>query len=57
MSLLTKGINKDIVKNTEYGVLYKVEKIDDTKIEMKSIDGILTMDNIKIVFIGDENVI
>ena len=55
LSLLTKGINKDIVKNTEYGVLYKVEKIDDTKIEMKSIDGILTMDNIKIVFIGDEN--
>ncbi len=55
LSLLTKANGKDIVKNTEYGVLYKIEKIDDTKAKLISIDGVLTMDNIKIVFIGEKN--
>ncbi len=55
LSLLTKGINNDIVKNNEYGVSYKVELIDDTEARLKSVDGILTMSNIKIIFIGDND--
>ena len=53
LSLITKGIHKDIVKNSEYGVSYKVEIMDDSEVFLKSIDGILTMSNIKITFIGD----
>lgn len=55
LSLITKGTNKDIVKNNEYGVSYKVEKINDEEVKLVSIDGILTMSNLKITFIGDEN--
>ena len=55
LSLITKGSHKDIVKNTEYGVSYKVEILDDEEAMLKSIDGILTMANIKITFIGDNN--
>ena len=55
LSLITKGINKEIVKNNEYDIYYKIEKLDDNEIEMTSIDGILTMNNFKIIFIGDED--
>ena len=55
LSLITKGTNKDIVKNNEYGVSYKIEKINDEEAQLVSIDGILTMNNIKITFIGDDN--
>jgi len=55
LSLITKGINKDIVKNAEYGVSYKIEKIDESEAKMVSIDGIMTMNNIKIIFIGEKN--
>lgn len=55
LSLITKGINKDIVKNNEYGVSYKVESIDDDDIHLVSLDGILTMKNFKITFMGDKN--
>lgn len=55
LSLLANGINKNIKKNTEFDILYKVEKIDDEKVKLISIDGVLTMDNFKIVFVGDKN--
>lgn len=53
LSLITKGMHKEVVKNNEYGVSYKIEKIDESEAKLISIDGILTLDNIKIVFIGD----
>lgn len=55
LDLITRGINKSEAKNTEFGVTYKVEKLDDTMVELQSIDGILTMNNIKITFKGDYN--
>lgn len=55
LDLITKGINKEEAKNAEFGVVYKVETIDDSEIKMNSIDGILTMNNIKITFKGDCN--
>ncbi len=55
LSLLTKAGGKNIVKNTEYGVLYKIEKIDENEAKLISIDGVLTMDNIKIVFVGEKD--
>lgn len=53
LSLLTNGSGKGIVKNNEYGISYKIEPIDDTEVKLVSIDGILTMNNIKIVFIKE----
>lgn len=55
LSLLTKANANEIIKNSEYGVSYKVEKIDDREAKLKSIDGILTMNNIKIIFIDNVN--
>lgn len=55
LSLLDKGMNKQIYKNSEFGIEYIIEKIDDSKIQLNSIDGNLTMNNIKIKFLGDKN--
>lgn len=55
LSLLTNGVHKDVVKNNEFGVLYKVDKINDEEIELVSVDGTLTLNNYKITFIGDND--
>ncbi|MBP3920758.1 MAG: TIGR02677 family protein [Bacilli bacterium] len=55
LSLLTMGINKGIVKNNEFNILYSVEKINDDIVELVSVDGTLTLNNYRIVFIGDNN--
>lgn len=54
LSLLTKANNKEMIKNNEYGIYYKVEKIDDQDTKLHCIDGELTMNNIKIIFMKGE---
>ena len=53
LSLFTYKKLNQVIKNNEFDVSYKIEKINDEKVQMKSVDGILTMDNIRIVFVGD----
>ena len=57
LSLITKSnyLDDELIKNAEYGVFYKINKINDEEVKLSSIDGILTMPNIKIIFLGDKN--
>lgn len=55
LSLITKGYNKEKVKASEFDIYYKVEEIDGEEIILKSMDGNLTMKNLKITFLEDKN--
>ncbi len=53
LSLISSGINKDgYTYNGEHGIYFKVTKISDDEILLKSIDGVFSMPDFKIEFGG-----